>query len=98
MQGVGVITKDREDVMLTLFVRSDDARNEDDAGGSRSRLVDGTQCSTRFDGPAVSYQNLRQNACDGRTNFVSHVIGVNLDQRLVHGDRIARALEPSSER
>jgi hypothetical protein len=55
-----------------------------------------SECGAGFDRAAVLDQDLRQHACDGRTDFKSDVVGINLAAH--QGDGISGALEPSSDR
>ena len=63
-----------------------------------SHLINHSQYSAGFDGPAILHQNLSQDPGYRGSNFMGHVISINLDQRLVNSDRIAHSLESSPDR
>lgn len=63
-----------------------------------SKLADHSERGAGFDSAAVLDQDLRQHASDGRPDFTSDVVGINLDQWFSESDGISGALEPPSDR
>ena len=59
-----------------------------------SKLADHSERGAGFDSAAVLDQDLRQHASDGRPDFTSDVVGINLDQWFSESDGISGALEP----
>jgi hypothetical protein len=64
----------------------------------RSHLINRTQHSTRLNGRAVRHQDFRQHPGDRRSNFMRHVISINLNQGFLHSNWITHPLEPPPNR
>ena len=64
---------------------------------ARSYLINRAHHSTWFDRSTIPYQDVRQNATGRRTDLMSQIIGIDLDQRLIDADWIPNALEPSPD-
>src|SRR6267143_1474685 len=84
---------------LVILTRSSRAASSAGEGGrSAGAVLDLTEQRADRDGVAVLGRHVGKHAGGGRRHLDRHLVGLELDQRLVDRDGVARLLEPAADR